>query len=151
MELQRVRHDWVTELNWIRNESWILFNAFSAQTEIIEVFSLLNFSSRTLHKFIRIPSQVKVKVKSLSCVWLFAIPWTVAYHAPPSMGFSRQEYWSGLPFISFSRGSSQPRYQTWVSCVVGRHFTIWATREVQKPSPKPYFMLKLYLIHIFSN
>ena len=31
---------------------------------------------------------------------LFAIPWTVAYHAPPSMGFSRQEYWSGLPFLS---------------------------------------------------
>ena len=42
----------------------------------------------------------KVKVKSLSCVQLFAIPWTVAYLAPPSMGFSRQEYWSGLPFLS---------------------------------------------------
>ena len=42
----------------------------------------------------------KVKVKSLSCVWLFMAPWTVAYQAPPSMGFSRQEYWSGLPFPS---------------------------------------------------
>ena len=42
--------------------------------------------------------QVKVKVKSLSCVRLFVTPWTVAYQAPPSMGFSRQEYWSGLPF-----------------------------------------------------
>ena len=31
---------------------------------------------------------------------LFAIPWTVAYQAPPSMEFSRQEYWSGLPFLS---------------------------------------------------
>ena len=40
----------------------------------------------------------KVKVKSLSCVRLFATLWTVAYKAPPSMGFSRQEYWSGLPF-----------------------------------------------------
>ena len=40
---------------------------------------------------------VKVKVKSLSCVRLFVIPWTVAYQSPPSMGFSRQEYWSGLP------------------------------------------------------
>ena len=40
------------------------------------------------------------KVKSLSHVWLFATPWTVAYQAPPSMGFSRQEYWSGLPFPS---------------------------------------------------
>ena len=40
------------------------------------------------------------KVKSLSHVWLFATPWTVAYQAPPSMGFSRQEYWNGLPFLS---------------------------------------------------
>ena len=40
------------------------------------------------------------KVKSLSCVRLFAAPWTVAYQAPLSMGFSRQEYWSGLPFPS---------------------------------------------------
>ena len=39
-------------------------------------------------------------VKSLSRVRLFATPWTVAYQAPPSMEFSRQEYWSGLPFPS---------------------------------------------------
>ena len=39
----------------------------------------------------------KVKVKSLSRVWLFATPWTAAYQAPPSMGFSRQEYWNGVP------------------------------------------------------
>ena len=37
----------------------------------------------------------KVKVKSLSRVWLFATPWTAAHQAPPSMGFSRQEYWTG--------------------------------------------------------
>ena len=43
---------------------------------------------------------IKVKVKSLSRVQLFATPWTVAYQAPPSMGFSRQECWSGLPFPS---------------------------------------------------
>ena len=42
----------------------------------------------------------KVKVKSLSRVWLLATPWTAAYQAPPSMGFSRQEYWSGLPLPS---------------------------------------------------
>ena len=42
----------------------------------------------------------KVKVKSLRCVQLFGIPWTVAYQAPPSMGFPRQEYWSGLPLPS---------------------------------------------------
>ena len=42
----------------------------------------------------------KVKMKSLSRVLLFVTPWTVAYQAPPSMGFSRQECWSGLPFPS---------------------------------------------------
>jgi len=51
-------------------------------------------------------SPVKVKVKSLSRVWVSRYshvsqtPWTVAHQAPPSMGFSRQEYWSGLPFPS---------------------------------------------------
>ena len=44
--------------------------------------------------------KVKVKVKSLSRVHLFEMLWTVAYQASPSMGFSRQEYWSGLPFPS---------------------------------------------------
>ena len=48
----------------------------------------------------------KVKVKLLSRVWLFATPWTAAYQAPPPMGFSRQEYWSGVPLPSLQ--------QTWV-------------------------------------
>ena len=42
----------------------------------------------------------KVKVKSLSLVWLLATPRTAAFQAPPSMGFSRQEYWSGVPLPS---------------------------------------------------
>ena len=42
----------------------------------------------------------KVKVKSLSCVRPSATPWTAAFQAPPSMGFSRQEYWSGVPLPS---------------------------------------------------
>ena len=41
-----------------------------------------------------------MEVKLLSCVRLFATPWTVAHQAPPSMEFSRQEYWSALPFPS---------------------------------------------------
>ena len=49
---------------------------------------------------ISFPSAWKVKVKSLSHVWLFATPWTAAYQAPPPMGFSRQEYWSGMPLPS---------------------------------------------------
>ena len=39
-------------------------------------------------------------MKSFSCVQHLATPWTVAYEAPPPIGFSRQEYWSGLPFPS---------------------------------------------------
>ena len=46
----------------------------------------------------------KVKVKSLSCVQLFATPWIAAYQAPLSMGFSRQEYWSGMPLPSPGSG-----------------------------------------------
>ena len=84
----------------------------------------------------------KMKVKSVSCVRLFATLRTVAYQAlPPSMGFSRQGYCS-LPGSSihgifwarklewvanfFSRGSFQPRDQTQVSHIAGRFFTIWA-------------------------
>ena len=63
------------------------------------------------------------KVKLLSSVRLFATPWTVAYQAPPSMGFSRQRVleWGA---ITFSRGSSRPRDRTQVSCIVGRLFTL---------------------------
>ena len=56
-------------------------------------------SVRSLHKDV-VTHKLKVKVKSLSHVRLFATPWTVAHQAPSSKGFSRQEYWSGLPFPS---------------------------------------------------
>ena len=65
----------------------------------------------------------KVKVKSLSRVRLLTTPWTAAYQAPPSMGFSRQEYWSGLPFPSPGE-SSQPRDRTQVSRIGGRRFNL---------------------------
>ena len=55
----------------------------------------------------------KVKVKSLSRVWLLATPWTAVYQAPPSMGFSRQEYWSGSPLPS-------PFLCWWTSYLHGR-------------------------------
>ena len=69
-----------------------------------------------------------MKVKSLSHVRLFAPQWTVAYQVSPSMGFSRQESWSGLPFPSPGE-SSQTRDRTQVSCIAGRRFNLWATRE----------------------
>ena len=133
-----------------------------------KVMSLLfNMLSRLVITFL---PRSKVKVKSLSRVLLFEIPWTVVYQASLSMGFSRQEYWSGLPLpspgdlpdpgikpkspalqadtlpseppgkpprilecvaIPFSRGSSQPRNQTWVSCIASGFLTIYTTREAQ--------------------
>ena len=56
--------------------------------------------------------ETRSEVKSLSHVRLFATPWTVAYEAPPSIGFSRQEYWSGLPLPSpgdLSNPGTEPR------------------------------------------
>ena len=52
----------------------------------------------------------KVKVKSLSRVRFFTTPWTAAYQAPPSMGFSRQEYWSGVPLPS-----PECRYRSYIN------------------------------------
>ena len=56
----------------------------------------------------------KVEVKSLSCVRLFTTPWTVAHQAPVSMGFSRQEYWSGVPLHSSS-----------AHCLIGLFAFVW--------------------------
>ena len=61
-------------------------------------------------------------------VWRFVTPWTVAHQTPLSMEFSRQEYWSWVA-IPFFRVSSPPRDPTRVSCIAGRFFTVWATRE----------------------
>ena len=52
------------------------------------------------NKHMKTPNFISIKVKSLSRVWLFGTPWTAAYQAPLSMGFSRQEYWSGVPLPS---------------------------------------------------
>ena len=80
------------------------------------------------------------KINSLTCirvcmlnrfshVRLFETPWTIAHQAPLSTGFSRQEYWSGLPSSS-PEDLPQPGIKTWVSCIVADiFFTIWATRE----------------------
>ena len=63
--------------------------------------SVVSFRDMSL-KLLQLASllTLSVKMKSLSRVRLFATPQTVAYQAPPSQGFSRQEYWSGLPFPS---------------------------------------------------
>ena len=70
-------------------------------------------------------------MKSLGHEWLFATPWTVAYQPPLSMGFSRQEYWSGLPFPSpgdLCNPGIEPESPT---LQADRRFTVWATREAR--------------------
>ena len=79
----------------------------------------------TLKKINVVYLSVKVKLKVLSRVRLLATPWTVAYQAPPSMGFSRQEYWSGVPLPS-PGDLPDPGNLSYVSCV---GFTTTATWE----------------------
>ena len=70
---------------------------------------------KKLFRRVIVVSGTTLKVKLLSCVRLFATPWTVAYQASPSMGFSRQEYWNGVPFPSpeyFPNPEIEPRSPT---------------------------------------
>ena len=60
-------------------------------------------------------------MKSLSCVWLFATPWTAAYQVPLSMGFARQEYWSGLPFPCPMHESEKSKWSSVVSYSLWPH------------------------------
>ena len=72
---------------------------------------------------------LKVKVKSLSCVQLFATPWTVAYQGTPPMVFSRQKYWSGLP-ISSPGDLPNPGIEP-------RSLVLWADALPSEPPGKP--------------
>ena len=66
-------------------------------------------------------------MKSLSRVWLFVIPWTVAYQAPQSMEFSRQEYWSRLPFPSPGIFHKTKYQLLWLGAL-----SFWMVSDVQK-------------------
>ena len=71
-------------------------------------------------------SRLLMQVKSLSRVWLFVTPWTPG-SSVHGIFQARVLEWVA---ISFSRESSQPRDRTQISRIAGRHFTVWATREV---------------------
>ena len=95
----------------------------------------------------------KVKVKSLSRVQLLVTPWTAAYQAPPSMGFSRQEYWSGVPLPSPANLHAllYPlfRWENWWP------ITIWSSRtkirtQAQLTS-KPMSMFLIIFSHDILN
>ena len=79
------------------------------------------------------------EVKLLSSVRLFVTPWIVAYQAPPSMGFSRQEYWSGLPFPS-PGDLPDPRIEPWSPALQADTLT-------SEPPGKPLVLIRHFYIH----
>ena len=94
MGLQRVGHDWATEVNW--TDGWI-----SKKNQVYNCyFRLKLINSICFHLCILRVGHISCGSLSLSRVQLFATPWTLACQAPMSMEFSRQEYWSGLLFPS---------------------------------------------------
>ena len=79
---------------------------------------------------------VCVCVQSLSCVQLLETPWTVAHQAPLSMGFLRQEYWSGLPFPS-PGDPPNPGMSSCISCIGRWILYHWVTWEMWGPESDP--------------
>ena len=118
MGSQRVGHDWATELTELTEHPIInfWFNSIIVREYILCDFSCLEFvnilfyvlntaylkvcSICTWKEHVVYHCWIEEEVSSLSRVWLFAAPWTVAHQAHPSLGFSRQEYWNGSPFPS---------------------------------------------------
>ena len=106
MGSQRVGHNWATDLIWsdlitlrkIRTSTSLQF----IKKHILNGKKLMHIylptSVSQLIHFLLIYHMHKVKVKSLNRVWIFVTLWTIAYQIPSPMGFSRQEYWIGLPF-----------------------------------------------------
>ena len=91
MGLQRVEHDLASEQQQFLNTGDLSQASSDFQLLFVEI-------KPTLMKYSRVVLDDVVVFQSLSCVQLFATLWTVAHQAPVSMGISRQEYWSGLPF-----------------------------------------------------
>ena len=80
------------------------------------------------------------------------IPWTVALQAPLSVEFPGQEYRSGYPFLT--QGISWPRDWTQVSCIAGRFFTIWTTREgliLSGLNVIPFCFIQIFVPHLCSQ
>ena len=91
MGLQRVEHDLATEQQQFLNTEDLSQASSDFQFLFVEI-------KPTLMKYSRVVLDDVVVFQSLSRVQLFVTLWTVAHQAPVSMGISRQEYWSGLPF-----------------------------------------------------
>ena len=83
-------------ISWLQSPSAVILDPKKIKSDTVSIVS------PSIYHEVMVPDAMilvfwKVKVKSLSHVRLFVTPWTVAYQVPLSMGFSRQEYWSGLP------------------------------------------------------
>ena len=98
----------------------------------------------------------KVKVKSLSRARLFPTPWTAAYQVPLSMGFSRQEYWSGVPIVTVPKYFKDSRFlfckYTYISFQIHQFSSVQFSRSVMSDSLWPCGLLhllnlKLYLLN----
>ena len=103
--VQAMRIVWFITCMFLEICLWASWSEFYKcwETVLSTIFHLLFFSQKPDTKVLFISKAIivgKVKVKSFCRVRLFVTPWTVAYQAPPSMGFSRQKYWSGLTFSS---------------------------------------------------
>ena len=146
MGSQRVRHNWVTTTAKSLQSCPTLCNPIDGSPSGSPIFGILQ--ARTLEWVAISFSNAwkwKVKGKSLSHVWLFATPWTAAYQAPLSMGFSRQEYWSGVPLPSPNWVTTHS--QTWILHYDYSCLTLWCW-----PSQLAVFMwLMTYVGAVFNG
>ena len=88
--MEGYKHSW-TYHNWGKMDK-----IFSVKELMADVYNMLTIWASLF--YFGNASSLPCVLSRLSHVWLFVTPWTVAYQAPLSMGFSRQEYWKGLPF-----------------------------------------------------
>ena len=102
-----------------------LAKIFSLCSNIISIYNSKN-GYKIMYRYTSY-ALIVLGLVTRSCPTLVT-PWNVAHRAPLSIGFSRQKYWSRLPFPS-PGGSTQPRDRTWVSCTADKFFTDWPTRE----------------------
>ena len=112
MGSQRIRHDWATKHAYMHsyvhrssiynNQTWKQSKCPLTDEWIKKMWCICVYTHHT-HTHTHVPMEYWKKVKVLlSHVQLFSTPWTIAYHAPLSIEFSRQEYWSGFPCPSLS-------------------------------------------------
>ena len=139
MGSQRIRHNWATKLNWMSK----IIQYLSLSLWFISLRIIL---SRFTYVFTNGKSSSfthACMISHFSPVWLFATQWTVGFQASLSMGFSRQEYCSGLPFPS-PVDLPNPRIWTWVSCLLH-----WQAGSLPLETARCFLWLNIIPLHIY--